>query len=171
MPTQAESLDGGITHRAIKFNHFSNSTQISNKVDHHDLVFIPIETKAPAQLLYKDSAAVSSPHEDNEIHIWNIHTLIEQIHAGHDVEFACTKPRHHEFPLSRREFRGHALTAKAIPSQDRCHGIRVYDGGAEHNPTCSMLLVEVPPNDTRRFIISRRDEQLSIQLRERVLVF
>ena len=84
---QAQALDIP-AYGLFKLDDLGQAPQITDEIEHNDLCLSWANSQPASQLLHEDTAAVRDAHKDDHIDIGDVHTLVEKVACGNDVERA-----------------------------------------------------------------------------------
>jgi hypothetical protein len=74
------------THCGIQLNYLGDSSEISHKIQHDDLILLGASSKATTQLLDENASRMGGSHKNDHIDIGHVDSLVEQIDRRDEIK-------------------------------------------------------------------------------------
>src|SRR5437867_4470174 len=111
---------------------------------------------------------MGDPQEDDDRHIRDVDTLVEDVHCADEIQSPVTELTHGDVPVAPASMARKALRLRKTRGVDHAgDSLRVFDRAAKDDGPWSPQLAQVPLDLEQNRLVALGDEEPTIELGDR----
>src|SRR5579871_891943 len=147
----------GVSIRCIEVKRSVDPPHVCGEIQYRHVSFGRTQPQPAAKLLHEYPATVRDPHKYDQVNVWHIYSLVENINDAQEVEFSRSELGNLLESADSIVFRCKRCRLEPVPAERAGELLRMVLGGTERQSALTLITLEHCCNLSNCFLIAHRD--------------